>query len=101
VTESDGVARHYLRGVLAANNETNARQAKRPFTNRHNAYPRPGWLNELAKGALSSSDCNNLTPDPNAPTVPVGASGVTPCKVQGGWTFRGHTTYFPQMSPAP
>jgi virulence factor Mce-like protein len=100
VTESDGVARHYLRAVLAANNETNAKQAKRPFTNRHNAYPRPGWLNELADGALTSSDCNNLTPDPNAPTVPVGASGVTPCKVQGGWTFRGHSSYFPQMSPA-
>jgi phospholipid/cholesterol/gamma-HCH transport system substrate-binding protein len=101
VTETDGVARHYLRGLLVVNNETNGKQAKRPFTNRHNAYPRPGWLNELANGALSSSDCNNLTPDPNSPTVAVGTSGVTPCKVQGGWTFRGHTSYFPEISAEP
>ena len=101
VTESDGVARHYMRAVLAFNNEGNGKQAARPYTNRHNAYPRPGWLSELAKGTLSSSDCNNLTPDPNAPTVPIGTTGVTPCKVQGGWTFRGHTSYFPQISPEP
>jgi virulence factor Mce-like protein len=101
VTESDGVARHYLRGLMVANNESNGKQAKRPYTNRHNAYPRPGWLNELSNGSLSSSDCNNITPDPNAPTFPIGTSGVTPCKVQGGWSFRGHSTYFPQMSPAP
>jgi ABC-type transporter Mla subunit MlaD len=98
---TDGVARHYMRSVLAENNEGNGREAKRPYTNRHNAYPRPGWLNELATGTLSSSDCNNLTPDPNAPTVPIGTTGVAPCKVQGGWTFRGHTSYFPQMSAEP
>jgi ABC-type transporter Mla subunit MlaD len=100
-TGTDGVARHYMRSVLAANNEGNGKQATRPYTNRHNAYPRPGWLGELAKGTLSSSDCNNLTPDPNAPTGPVGTTGVTPCKVQGGWTFRGHTSYFPQISSEP
>jgi phospholipid/cholesterol/gamma-HCH transport system substrate-binding protein len=101
VTESDGVARHYLRGLLAVNNESNGKEATRPYTNRHNAYPRPGWLNELANGALTSADCNNLTPDPNAPTVPIGTTGVTPCKVQGGWEFRGHTSYFPQISAEP
>jgi phospholipid/cholesterol/gamma-HCH transport system substrate-binding protein len=102
LTGTDGVARHYMRSILAANNETNGKQATRPYTNRHNAYPRPGWLSELTKGTLSASDCNNATNiDPTAPTVPIGTTGVTPCRVQGGWTFRGHTSYFPQMSAEP
>jgi virulence factor Mce-like protein len=100
-TGTDGVARHYLRSLMTINNETSAKQAKRPFTNRHNAYPRPGWLNDLATGALKSADCGNTTPDPTSPTFPVGTTGVTPCLVQPGWPFRGHTRYYPLMSPAP
>lgn len=98
---TDGVSRHYLRSLLTINNESSAKMTKRPYTNRHNAYPRPGWLLDLARGPLKSSDCNNLTPDPQAPTVPTGTTGVTPCVVQGGWPFRGHSLYYPNMAPAP
>jgi virulence factor Mce-like protein len=101
-TGTDGVARHYLRSLLTINNETSAKQAKRPFTNRHNAYPRPRWLNDLVTGPLKSASCdNNTPPPPTSPTLAVGTQGVTPCVVQGGWPFRGRTRYYPDMSPAP
>lgn len=98
---TDGVARHYLRALLTINNETSAKQVARPYTNRHNAYPRPGWLNDLAGGPLKSSDCDNIKPDPANPTAPVGVEGAPPCVVQGGWPFRGNTRYFPLMTEAP
>jgi hypothetical protein len=68
------------------------------LTNRHNAYPRPGWLNDLA-GGLKASDCDNLTPDPSTPSAPSTYGG--PCTVQGGWLFRGKSQYYPNMAPAP
>jgi phospholipid/cholesterol/gamma-HCH transport system substrate-binding protein len=98
---TDGVARHYLRSLITINNEGSGKETSRAYTNRHNAYPRPGWLNALATGPLTSADCNNTTLNPSAPTAPIGANGVTPCVVQGGWPFRGHTQYFPDMSAAP
>jgi virulence factor Mce-like protein len=98
---TDGVQRHYLRSLITINNETSAKQVARPYTNRHNAYPRPGWLTDLATGPLKSSDCDHTKPNPGSPTFPVGTDGVAPCVVQGGWPFRGSTRYFPAMTPAP
>ena len=97
VVGTDGVARHYLRSLLTINNETGGGTSKtRLYTNRHNAYPRPGWLNDLANGPLKSSDCDTTTPDPNSPTI---TTGFPPCVVQGGWPFRGQTHYFPALTP--
>lgn len=98
---TDGVARHYLRSLVVLSNESSAKQPARYYTNRHNAYPRPGWLDDLASGRLTSSDCDGLALSPTAPTVPLGTQGVSPCLVQGGWDFRGATRYYPLMQPLP
>jgi virulence factor Mce-like protein len=98
---TDGVQRHYLRALLTVNSETSAKQTARPSSNRHNAYPRPGWLKDLATGPLKSSDCNISAFDPTSPPIVVGVEGPPPCVVAGGWEFRGNTRYYPLMSPAP
>ena len=97
---TDGVPRHYLRSLITINDESSAKQTDRPSTNRHNAYPRPGWLNDLITGPLKSSDCTFAPASPTAPPIVVGVEGPPPCVVQGGWPFRGNTRYFPLMAPA-
>lgn len=98
---TDGVQRHYLRGLILINNETSAKQEERVSTSRHNAYPRPGWLNDLATGPLKSSDCNLSAFNALAPPIVLGFEGAPPCLVQGGWKFRGNTRYYPLMTAAP
>lgn len=95
---TDGISRHYLRAIVAVNNETSAKLAARPATNRHNAYPRPGWLRDLATGPLKTVDCNLPEPDPTNPQV--GIDGPVPCVAATGWPFRGSTRYYPLMEPA-
>jgi phospholipid/cholesterol/gamma-HCH transport system substrate-binding protein len=98
---SDGVARHYLRALIIVNNEVSAKQTARPASNRHNAYPRPGWLNDLAAGKLTSSDCDNAKPGGANTTPPLSLDPPAPCLVQPGWPFRGSTRYYPAVTEAP
>ncbi len=81
---SDGVARHYLRALIVINNEVSAKQTVRPASNRHNAYPRPGWLNDLAAGRLTSSDCENAKPGSANVTPPLSLDPPPPCLVAAG-----------------
>ena len=88
---------HYLRVLLPIVNEGSFGFGKRAPTNRHNPYPQPGSLREIAKGGLRSWDCKNLGNQAVFPPVGPGA-GPPPCRVQKPWRFAGHDRSFPHLA---
>jgi phospholipid/cholesterol/gamma-HCH transport system substrate-binding protein len=102
--------RHYVRGIDNVNNEVYQLYEKRPATNRHNAYPPPGWLHELPK-VLRAADCQNTANaapslDPTEVTPAVAAlipalGGSPPCVVEPPWRFRGVARSYPHLTRAP
>jgi hypothetical protein len=91
--QPNGEALHYLRALVPVGNETVFGYARRPGSNRHNAYTAPGGLGALATGGLKAFDCNNVG---NPTPLPVLGSGAPPCMVQAPWTFRGKTAQYPR-----
>jgi phospholipid/cholesterol/gamma-HCH transport system substrate-binding protein len=90
----DGQGRHYLRTVIPIINESIGGQAKRFGTNRHNAYPAPREIADIAGGnGLSSSDCRNAG---NPTPVTIG-SGAPPCRGPKLKTIQGKTSYYPNL----
>jgi phospholipid/cholesterol/gamma-HCH transport system substrate-binding protein len=87
---------HYLRVLMPIVNEGSFGFGERAPTNRHNPYPQPGSLSEIAKGGLRSWDCDNLDNPQIFPPVGPGA-GPPPCRVQKPWRFAGHTRSFPHL----
>jgi hypothetical protein len=61
--------------------------------NRHNAYSKPGYLDELGHPFLKAFDCENAT----APAL----GFAPPCVPQGPFTFNGFTGDYPQVHRAP
>jgi virulence factor Mce-like protein len=63
---------------------------------RGNAYPAPGWLSALVRGApLAAWDCRGATAPPTYASF--GASPA--CVEQRPWTFDGATRAFPHVRP--
>ena len=87
--EAGGPPVHYLRALVPFTSESLVTWDKRPATNRHNPYPVPRWLDQLAQG-LDSFDCENTgnTPTPDA---------APPCKVQTPPRFQGRATAYPHV----
>lgn len=84
---------HYLRALVPLTAEGLLVNDRRAGTNRHNAYPTPRWLDNLATG-LEAIDCSNT-----------GNGGIPqpapPCKVQEPLEFRGERNAFPQLKRDP
>jgi ABC-type transporter Mla subunit MlaD len=96
-TETEGGGRkHYLRTLLPLLNEDLFGFGTRVPTNRHNPYPQPGSLSDIAHGGLKAWDCANLGNPQVFPPVGLGA-GPPPCRVQKPWTFDGQTSSFPHV----
>ena len=93
---------HYLRAGLTLNPESLFGLPQRPPSNRHNPYPAPGELAQIANGTLEASDCRN-TSNASLTTIvtSVLGSNTTPCKVQPGFTYGGLTRYYPHVTAAP
>jgi phospholipid/cholesterol/gamma-HCH transport system substrate-binding protein len=90
----DAQGRHYLRTVIPVINESIGGQRVRFGTNRHNPYPAPNEIADLAGGeGLSSSDCRSAA-NPTAVTI---GSGAPPCRGPKLKAFGGTSTYYPNL----
>ncbi len=90
----DAQGRHYLRTVIPIVNESIGGQAKRFGSSRHNPYPAPGEIADIAGGnGLSSSDCRNA----GNPTPAVIGTGAPPCRGPKTKSFGGRSTYYPNV----
>ncbi|MFL5906417.1 MAG: hypothetical protein ACJ75Z_02315, partial [Solirubrobacterales bacterium] len=62
-------------------------------SNRHNAYAKPGYLDEVGHPFLKAFDCLNVgAPEPEF---------APPCVEQGPFSIGGFTGTFPQVHRAP
>lgn len=96
-----GAAKHYIRGIDVINNEYYVAYDYRFGTNRHNAYPAPGELDNLAHGFLRTSNCANAGNANFVPPLgPPGTTGAPPCLTQKPWFFNGVSRYYPHLTPA-
>ncbi len=86
---------NYVPGVITLWNETIGGWVKRLPTHRGNAYPKPGFLEDI--GRYKSFDCRHTK---NALDVPA-LGAAPPCVTQGPWTFNGVTAFYPRVMPAP
>lgn len=88
-TEAGGDRLHYLRALVPFTSEGLQVYEERLGTNRHNPYPRRGWLRRLPQG-LESWDCthtgNQGSPEP-----------APPCVEQKPVEFQGRTQAFTQL----
>lgn len=89
------VITNYVPGVITLWNETIGGWIKRLPTHRGNAYPKPGFLDQI--GHYPSFDCRHTG---NVLYVPA-IGTAPPCVTQGAWTFNGKTSYYPRLQPAP
>ena len=96
-TNPDGTKQHYLRALIPITNESFYGQTTRPGSNRHNAYPAPGALNDLPTGSFKALDCNNTA---NGGPPPI-LGAAPPCVVQAPWAFGGKTATYPQVTRDP
>jgi phospholipid/cholesterol/gamma-HCH transport system substrate-binding protein len=95
-TESSAGAdgRHILRVVIPLNLEGFGLYSDKPLgTNRHNAYAKPGYLNEVGHPYPKAFDCQNVS-GPDLGQAP-------PCVEQGPFTVPGFTGDYPQLHRAP
>lgn len=86
---------NYVPGVITLWNETVGGWVKRLPTHRGNAYPKPGFLEDI--GRYKSFDCRHTG---NPLFIPA-LGAAPPCVTQGPWTFKGVTAYYPRLQPAP
>jgi phospholipid/cholesterol/gamma-HCH transport system substrate-binding protein len=95
-TESSAGAdgRHILRVVIPLTQEGFAIYGGNPpGTNRHNAYSKPGYLDEVGRPFLQAFDCRNAS-GPDLGLAP-------PCVEQGPFAFNGFFGDYPRVQRAP
>jgi phospholipid/cholesterol/gamma-HCH transport system substrate-binding protein len=95
-TESTAGAdgKHILRVVIPLNMEGfGIYGGKQLGTNRHNAYAKPGYLDQVGHPFLKAFDCENVS-GPDLGMAP-------PCVEQGPFTVPGFTGDYPQLHQAP
>jgi phospholipid/cholesterol/gamma-HCH transport system substrate-binding protein len=93
-SSSGADGRHILRVVIPLNMEGFAVHTGDPRgENRHNAYSKPGYLDDLGRPHLKAFDCLNAG-GPDLGFAP-------PCVEQGPFSFNGFTGTFPQVHRAP
>ncbi|MDX8153660.1 MlaD family protein [Patulibacter brassicae] len=98
IVDLNGVPRHYLRLITPLNGELLEGAPKRLPTNRHNAYPKPGTLNDL--GSLKSFDCAQTSNPGGVLSALVDGNQAPPCVKQGPFDIDGRITDFPQLRKA-
>ena len=98
-TKEPGAAKplHYLRSLIPITTEAVVAQDKRLGSNRHNAYPGPRPLDDLATG-LKSFDCQNTG---NPQTLPVLGSSPKGCTPQQPAEVEGQRRAFPHLERTP
>jgi phospholipid/cholesterol/gamma-HCH transport system substrate-binding protein len=95
-TESSSGAegRHILRVVIPLNLEGLGIYSDKPLgQNRHNAYAKPGYLDDVGRPYAKAFDCENVS----APDL----GFAPPCVSQGPFSFNGVLSDFPQVRRAP
>jgi phospholipid/cholesterol/gamma-HCH transport system substrate-binding protein len=86
--------RHILRVMIPFNQEGLGIYAGKPLgTNRHNAYSKPGYLDDVGRPFAKAFDCANAS-GPELGFAP-------PCVEQGPFAFNGTLSDFPQVHRAP
>jgi len=98
IVDLNGVPRHYLRLITPLNGELLQGAPKRLPTNRHNAYPKPGTLNELTP--QKSFDCAQTSNPGGVLSAIVDFGQAPPCVKQGPFDIDGRVTDFPQLKKA-
>jgi virulence factor Mce-like protein len=84
---------NYIRIFPVLGLESLAGHSRRLPSNRHNAYPRPRWLDRLATGQLESFDCRQAT-------GPLSGVYNPPCLVQTPSETGGRASQFPRLERA-
>jgi phospholipid/cholesterol/gamma-HCH transport system substrate-binding protein len=82
---------HYLRALVPISGESAVTQTQRYGSNRHNAYPVPGFMKRLKSFELAF-DCRNVNNVPAPDETP-------PCVVQKPFEFRGKARQFHRLVP--
>ncbi len=119
-----GPQQHYLRALATINPEDLTSYTQRIGTNRANPYPQPGAAGLLGAGGLqsfSTAACANSAPSVSGPpneavskaiieqliadhvaNAPEGGNSVgsPACTQQRPFAWEGHTSQFPQVTPA-
>jgi phospholipid/cholesterol/gamma-HCH transport system substrate-binding protein len=86
--------RHILRVVIPLNLEGFGLYSGKPLgTNRHNAYSKPGYLDDVGHPFLKAFDCENAA----GPTL----GQAPPCVEQGPFSVPGFSGDYPQLHQAP
>jgi phospholipid/cholesterol/gamma-HCH transport system substrate-binding protein len=86
--------RHILRVMIPFNQEGLGIYADKPLgINRHNAYSKPGYLDDVGRPFAKAFDCANVS-GPELGFAP-------PCVEQGPYDFNGKLSDFPQVRRAP
>ncbi|MEX2195956.1 MAG: MlaD family protein [Thermoleophilaceae bacterium] len=98
VIGSGGKPLHAVGGVPTIWNESIVGWTKRLPSHRSNPYPKPRSSLNIARGGLRAYDCRHLG---NRQYLPPTGSGAPPCLLQGPWTYRGKTRYYPHLTLAP
>lgn len=98
IVDVNGVPRHYLRLITPLNGELLQGATKRLPTNRHNAYPMPGTLNDL--GSQKSFDCAQTSNPGGLLSSAVDGNKAPPCIQQGPFNVDGRLSAFPQLRKA-
>ncbi len=97
VKNSDGTVQHILRTLLVITDETPTNATQRLRENRHNAYPLPGVLTDVATH-LKALDCRNVN---NPQSVPILGQPSPPCEVAPKFDFRGELSSYPHVKLLP
>jgi len=86
-----GNAVHMIRVLIVFSQEGLALYDHRLGSDRHNPYPKPGYLDQVGKPYLKSFDCANAAGD---------GSAAPPCTIQGPFNFRGYQSDYPHVREA-
>lgn len=98
IVDLDGVPRNYLRLITPLNGELLEGARERLPTNRHNAYPKPGTLDDL--GSQRSFDCAQTDNPGGVLSAIIDGNQAPPCVEQEPFDIDGRITQFPQLREA-
>jgi virulence factor Mce-like protein len=100
VPDATGTERKVLRQPIVLNDELLMGAKKRLPTNRANAYPLPGTLDQYGTGRSDSFSCENTGNPGGLLSALLGSAGNVPCRQQGPLTqANGTTQQFPHVLP--
>ena len=95
-SSSGAEGRHILRVVIPLNLEGFGIHSQPLGQNRHNAYAKPGYLDEIGRPFARAFDCENAA----SGDLSMGQF-APPCVTQGPFDFNGNLSDFPQVRRAP